>query len=170
MTSVMLLSHLATAVSAPPAMFTAKPNSAEKTMSGSMALRLNSPAKSPTVKKFTISSDTEAYSPISPAGISCHGTGTGGTAFIRANMSTAAMVPVTTNTATVTPMIRPARRILLMLATDPAMDANTRGTTTQNIMLMNTVPRGLMTADALGSRNPKAQPSSMASSITARKP
>ena len=151
-------------------MFTAKPNSTENTMSGSMALRLSRPAKSPTVKKFTISSDTEAYSPISSDGISCHGTGTGGTTFIRANIMTAAISPVTTNTATVTPMILPARRMLFMPATAPAMEANTSGTTTQNIMLMNTVPRGLMAAAASGNSQPSTQPSSMLSSITPRNP
>ena len=151
-------------------MLAAKPNSTENTISGSMALRLRSPAKSPTVKKFTSRSDREAYSPISPAGISCHGVSTGGTAFISANMITAAMAPVITNTVTVTPMIRPARRIFPMLATDPAMEANTNGTTTQNIMLMNTVPRGLMAAAAPGASQPRTQPSSMLSSIMPKNP
>ena len=85
-------------------------------------------------------------------------------------MMTAAISPVTTNTATVTPMILPARRMLFMPATAPAMEANTSGTTTQNIMLMNTVPRGLMAAAASGSSQPSTQPSSMLSSITARNP
>ena len=112
----------------------------------------------------------EACAPISPAGISCQGVSTGGTSFISTNISTAAMAPVTTNTATVTPMIFPARRRLPMLATAPAMDTNTSGTTTQNIMLMNTVPRGFTASAALGSSWPNRQPVSMASSITAKKP
>ena len=41
-------------------------------------------------------------------------------------------------------MILPARSLLSMLATEPAMEANTMGTTIQNIMLMNTVPRNAM--------------------------
>ena len=60
-------------------------------------------------------------------------------------MITAAIAPVTTKVPTVTPMILPARLRLCILATALEMDANTRGTTMQNIMLMNTVPRGLIT-------------------------
>lgn len=40
----------------------------------------------------------------------------------------------------VTPMILPARLTLFMLAMAEAMEQNTIGTTTQNIMLMNSVP------------------------------
>ena len=53
------------------------------------------------------------------------------------------MAPVTAKVATVVPMIFPARLRLFILATALEMDANTRGTTMQNIMLMKTVPRGL---------------------------
>ena len=151
-------------------MLAAKPNSTENTISGSMALRLKSPAKSPTVKKFTSRSGSEAYSPISPAGISCHGASTGGTTFISANIIIAAMVPVATNTVTVMPNIRPARRIFPMLATDTATEANTSGTTTQNIMLMNTVPRGLTATAAPGAIQPRTHPSNMLSSITPKNP
>lgn len=83
------------------------------------------------------------------------------------------MAPVITKVATVVPMILPARLRLRMLATDPAMEANTRGTTTQNIMLMNTVPRGLMTvipalSSVAGQSQPAMQPSTMAPSMMAR--
>ena len=60
-----------------------------------------------------------------------------------------------------------------MLATALEMEANTMGTTMQNIMLMNTVPRGLRTvAPALssvaGQIRPAAAPRTMAPSIMAR--
>ena len=48
------------------------------------------------------------------------------------------------------------------------MEANTRGTTMQNIMLMNTVPRGFST-EALGHTQPTMAPATMAMSITAIK-
>lgn len=41
-------------------------------------------------------------------------------------------------------MILPARFRLRTLATELEMEANTSGTTTQNIILMNTVPAGLI--------------------------
>ena len=44
------------------------------------------------------------------------------------------------NVAMVTPLILPARLTLFMLAMAEAMEQNTIGTTTQNIMLMNSVP------------------------------
>ena len=53
-------------------------------------------------------------------------------------------MPVTTKVSTVTPMMRPARRTLRIPAMAPAMEKNTSGTTTQNIILMNTVPAGLI--------------------------
>ena len=56
-----------------------------------------------------------------------------------------AMAPVITKVATVVPMIFPALRRLSILATALEMEANTMGTTMQNIMLMNTVPKGLRT-------------------------
>ena len=88
-------------------------------------------------------------------------------------MMTAATAPVTTKVPTVTPMIRPARLRLSILATALEMEANTMGTTMQNIMLMNTVPRGLRTvAPALssvaGQIRPAAAPRTMAPSIMAR--
>ncbi len=60
-------------------------------------------------------------------------------------MITAAMAPVTTNVPTVTPMILPARFRLCILATALEIEANTMGTTMQNIRLINTVPRGFRT-------------------------
>ena len=96
-------------------------------------------------------------------------------------MMTAAMAPVTTKVATVTPMIFPARWRLSMLATALEMEANTMGTTMQNIILMNTVPRGLRTVAPVpeitppspstdaGNSQPAMHPRTMAASITARK-
>ena len=169
MTSVMLLSHLATRVSEPPAMLVAKPNSTENTIRGSMALRVSRPTKSLAVKKLTIMSEMEAYSPISSEGMSFQGTSTGGKIFISANMMTAAMAPVMTKVATVVPMILPARFMLFMLAMEPAMDTNTSGTTTQNIMLMNTVPKGFRTPAAVGASQPTMAPSTIAPSMMPRK-
>ena len=70
-------------------------------------------------------------------------------------MMVAAMAPVMTKVKMVVPMILPARRRLRMVAMDPAMEENTMGTTMQNIMLMNRVPRGLRTvAPALTTSSP----------------
>ena len=94
---------------------------------------------------------------------------------------TAAIPPVTTKVATVTPIIFPARFRLSMFATALEMDANTIGTTTQNIILMNTVPKGLRTvapvpeitppsaSTVAGKSQPAAQPRIMAASMTPRK-
>ena len=167
-TSVRPLSHLPMMLSGPPARLVAKPNSTENTIRGSMARRLSRPTKSLAVKKLTIMSEMEAYSPSSSVGSSVQGVSTGGKIFIRANMMTAAMAPVITKVSTVVPMILPARLRLRMLATDPAMEAKTRGTTTQNIMLMNTVPRGLIVVPNSGETQPAMQPSTMAPSMMAR--
>ena len=78
------------------------------------------------------------------------------------------MAPVTTNTVSVTPIIRPALRRLFIPATDAEMEKNTSGTTTQNIMLMNTVPSGRMACATPGSSPPTTHPATMAASITAR--
>ena len=122
----------------------AKPNRMEKTISGSMALRLSRPTKSSVVKKFTIMSAREACSPMASVAMSVQGSSTGGTSFMTMNMMTAATAPVTTKVSTVVPMILPARFRLRTLATELEMEANTSGTTTQNIILMNTVPAGLI--------------------------
>ena len=84
-------------------------------------------------------------------------------------MMTAAMAPVMTKVATVVPMILPARFMLFMLAMEPAMDTNTRGTTTQNIILMNTVPRGFTTGATLGASQPTSAPMIIAPSMMPRK-
>ena len=87
---------------------------------------------------------------------------------------------MTTKVATVTPMIRPARFRLSMLATALEMEAKTMGTTTQNIILMNNVPMGLRTvapvpemtlppsSTAAGKIHPTIQPRTMAASIMPR--
>ncbi len=54
------------------------------------------------------------------------GDSTGGKIFIKTNMMTAAMAPVITKVTMVVPMILPARWRLSILATEPAMEANTR--------------------------------------------
>lgn len=81
---------------------------------------------------------------------------------------TAAIAPVTTNVAIVVPMILPARLRLFMLATAPEIDAKTSGTTMQNIMLINTVPAGLMAAAAVGQSQPNTAPRIMAPSMMPR--
>ncbi len=73
------------------------------------------------------------------------GSRTGGISFISTIIMVAAMAPVITKVKMVVPMILPARRRLRMVAMEPAMEENTIGTTMQNIMLMNSVPRGLRT-------------------------
>ena len=122
----------------------------------------------------------EAYSPISSAARLVQVLGTGGNTTISAYMITAAMAPVTTKVPTVTPIIFPARFRLSILATALEMEANTMGTTTQNIMLMNTVPKGLSTvapvpeitlppsSTAAGNTQPTMAPSTMAPIMTAR--
>ena len=122
-----------------------------------------------------------AYSPISSAARFVQAAGTGGKMTISTYMMTAAMAPVTTKVPTVTPMIFPARFRLSMLATALEMEANTMGTTTQNIMLMNTVPRGLRTvapvpemtppsaSTSAGQTQPRMAPRIMAPSMMAKK-
>ena len=151
----------------------------EKTIRGSMALRLSRPEKSLTVKKFTIRSGMEMGSSTTPSVRLVQGSRTGGKIFIMTIMMTAAMAPVMTKVSTVVPMILPARLRLFMVATDPAMDENTMGTTMQNIMFRNRVPRGsstvapaLMTlpsaSSSWGKIQPTMEPRIMAPSMTAR--
>ena len=168
-TSERPMSHLPTADSLPPVICTAKPKSTEKMMRGSMARRVRRPTKSSAVKKLTIISVSVAYSPISSLARSLQGTSTGGKIFMRTNMITAAMAPVMTKVATVVPMILPARWRLSIPAMDPAMEANTNGTTMQNIMLMNTLPRKAILWPKSGQNQPTRAPATMAVSRMARK-
>ena len=168
MTSLRPSRNLPMMWSGPPTRLVAKPKKMENTIRGSMALRLSRPTKSSVVKKLTIISDREACSPMASVAMSVQGVSTGGKTFISTNMMTAAMAPVTTKVATVVPMILPARRRLRTLATEFAMEANTSGTTTQNIMLINTVPKGLMAWPKLGKDQPAIQPSTMAASMMIR--
>ena len=63
-----------------------------------------------------------------------------------------------------------ARRIAKKIpAMDPDIDANTSGTTIQNIMLMNTVPKGLIAPANPGANQPTIQPSIIAPIRIARK-
>ena len=75
-------------------------------------------------------------------------------------MMTEAMMVVHIKVSTVVPISRPARRALFMLAMDEEMEKNTMGTTTQNIMLMNSVPRG-SSAPAPGQAKPTTMPRTM---------
>ena len=146
-----------------------------------MARRVKRPLKSLAVKKFTIMSARVAYSPISSAARFVQAAGTGGKTIISTYIMTAAMAPVTTKVPTVTPMIFPARFRLSMFATALEMEAKTMGTTTQNIRLMNTVPRGLRTVAPVpdmtlpspstwaGQTQPRMAPRIMAPSMTAKK-
>ena len=80
-------------------------------------------------------------------------------------ISTPAMAAVARNVTTVTPMILPARFTLFMLAMAEAMEQNTIGTTTQNIILMNSVPRNLILPPKAGANAPTRQPATMPMSI-----
>ena len=79
-------------------------------------------------------------------------------------ISSAAIAAVTANTATVTPSTLPARFALPMFAMAEEMEQNTIGTTTQNIMFMNTVPSGSR-AVAPGHTAPTMQPATMPTSM-----
>ena len=61
-------------------------------------------------------------------------------------MMTEAMIVVHIKVSTVVPISLPARLALFMLAMAEEMEKKTIGTTTQNIMLMNSVPSGSSTA------------------------
>ena len=162
-------SHLPTMESFPPVICTEKPKRMEKTIRGSMARRLSRPTKSSAVKKLTIISVMVACSPTSSAARSAQGDSTGGEIFINTNMMTAAMAPVITKVTMVVPMILPARWRLSILATEPAMEAKTSGTTTQNIILINTVPRKAMLCPQSGLNQPNRAPATMQLSRIARK-
>ena len=74
------------------------------------------------------------------------------------------MAAVIRKVATVMPMILPARRMPFMLAMADEIEQNTIGTTTQNIMFMNTVPSGSR-AVAPGHTAPTMQPATMPTSM-----
>ena len=57
-------------------------------------------------------------------------------------MITEAIMVVHIKVTTVVPISLPARFALFILAIEEEIEKNTIGTTTQNIMLMNSVPRG----------------------------
>ena len=75
-------------------------------------------------------------------------------------MITEAMIVVHMKVATVVPISLPARLTLFMLAMDEEMEKKTIGTTTQNIMLMNSVPSG-SSAPAPSQAKPTTMPSTM---------
>ena len=66
-------------------------------------------------------------------------------------------------------MILPARRGLFMQAMELESEQNTSGTTMQNMRLMKIVPSGARQS-AFGHSAPSRHPSTMASSIAAKKP
>ena len=165
----MSCSARAVSPSGPLPRFMPKPVSSEKTMSGSIARRESSAAKSSTVKKLTSSAARLACASTLPAEASVHGSGTGGQMCMNTSMTAAAISPVTMKTASVVPMILPARFGLFMQAMEPASEQNTSGTTMQNIRLMKIVPSGARQT-APGQNAPRAQPSTMLSSIAPRKP
>ncbi len=70
------------------------------------------------------------------------------------------MIVVHIKVTTVVPISLPARLALFMFAMEEEMEKNTIGTTTQNIMLMNSVPRGSSTP-AFGQVKPTMIPSTM---------
>ena len=75
-------------------------------------------------------------------------------------MITEAMIVVHMNVMTVVPISLPARFTFFMLAIDEEMEKKTIGTTTQNIMLMNSVPSG-SSAPAPSHTKPTMMPSTM---------
>ena len=175
-------SSFAVFVSAPP-IGMPKPNRIAATMSGRMALRLNSSVKSGFVKKLTIMSATPSVPPTSPS-TSAYSPTTGGISRTVTYMMTAAIAAVTRKVAMVTPMILPARLALCMFAIDDEIEQNTVGTAMQNIRFRNTVPSGSSTVAPLstiivspsttsmtaGQIAPTTQPATMPVSIRIRNP
>jgi len=90
-------------------------------------------------------------------------------------MMMAAMPAVTQKETTVTPIILPAFFMESMLAIAEAMEQKTMGTTTQNIRLINTVPKGSSTVApgftttspslTMGNKAPTIQPAMTPASI-----
>ena len=176
-------SSFAVFVSAPPAICTPKPNRTAATISGRIALRLNSSVKSGLVKKLTIISATPSVPPTSPS-IIAYSPVTGGISSTVTYMITAAIAAVARNVAMVTPMILPARFALCIFAIDEEIEQNTVGTAMQNIRFRNTVPSGSSTVAPLttttvspsttsltaGQIAPTIQPATMPVSIRIRNP
>ena len=177
---VMSSSSCAVLVCAPPAICTPKPKRTAATMSGRIALRLQSSVKSGFVKKLTIMSATPSVPPTSPS-IIAYSPVTGGMSRTVTYMMTAAMAAVVRKVAMVTPMILPARFALCMLAMEEEMEQKTVGTAMQNIRFRKTVPSGSRTVAPLtmispsasliaGQMAPTTQPAMMPISIRLRNP
>ena len=66
------------------------------------------------------------------------------------------------------PRIFPALFLDLIPATELEIEANTRGTTIQNIILINTVPKGLSFSANSGAAHPTIHPTIMAPSRIAK--
>ncbi len=75
-------------------------------------------------------------------------------------MMTEAMMVVHMKVSTVLPISLPARLALFIFAMDEEMEKKTIGTTTQNIILMNSVPSGSSTP-APGQAKPTMMPATM---------
>lgn len=75
-------------------------------------------------------------------------------------MMTEAMIVVHMKVTTVVPISLPARLTLFMFAIEDEIEKKTIGTTTQNIMLMNSVPSG-SSAPAPSQTKPTTMPSTM---------
>ena len=157
-----------------------KPNRTAATISGRIALRLNSSVKSGLVKKLMIISARPSVSPTSPS-TTVYAPVTSGKIRTTMYMSSAAMPAVTTKVRIVVPMTLPARLMLCIFAIAEEMETKTIGTTTQNIRLMNTVPIGSrQVAPALttspeasltaGQTAPVTQPAMMPTSIAIKNP
>ena len=159
-------SIFAVAHSRPPFSWTPKPNRIAATISGRIALRLNSSVKSGLVKKLMIRVGTliSVASAVSTASKPC---GTMGTRRTMIYMMTAAMPAVQRKVSTVVPMTLPAFLALVMLATALEIEKNTIGTTTQNIMLMKMVPSGSRQV-APGHTAPTIAPATMPRTIVSR--
>ena len=81
----------------------------------------------------------------------------------------AAKAPVSTKLIMVTIMIFPALFRLLVPATAPAIEAKTIGTTIQNIIRMNKVPRNAIEWEKPGASAPVIAPDTMANSKIIKK-
>jgi len=162
-------SSLATRFSGPPTVLTQKPNSTEKTMSGSMFRRENSSPKSLTVNARTSASASGIASTPSPAPSAIRTPSAGGNAFTASRIATAATAPVATNTTSIQPRILPSRRMFSMLPTALEMVTNTSGTTTVNIRLRKISPRGLSAVARSPNASPMAAPTRIEASRTREK-
>ena len=165
---VMSSISFAVLVSGPPAICTPKPNRTADTIKGKIARRLNSSVKSGLVKKLTIISVMPNVSPISPS-VTVYCPLTSGKIRQTMYISTPAIAAVDKKVTIVLPINLPARFTFFMLAMADEMEKNTMGTTTQNIMFTNNVPRNARLPAKSGRSAPTIQPRTMPESISKMK-